>query len=487
MRMSEQSFLWTKDSWLMVAVGLLTATAVLILQTSVLSERAALMVVLLGTVFFLAVSIRYPITLVFAIILYESLLSWRQAEQIQILGYNRLLFYAVFVGVFGLAIIYRFFVLERRLKICWIDIALLLLIGAYGITAVFAVDRAVARPGFTYFLATALTFYTVRLVVLNKKDVYQIIGFLLGFMFFEAALGVAQRITGTGLLYVSSVSGGDVFPRATGTLGNGLGWYLTIGYIFAFNLWLYNRKTKQSWVYFIVLSVIVLGLVVANTRGAWVDCVLATLISLVPFVKVQKTKLLLIISAVIMGTAVVLTSSTAWNRIISIWEQISNPGQSTIGFRFYIWQAALKMFQQNPLFGVGPDNFRPQLANYIAPESQSFIRISAERSFNTHHAGLQLLSETGLFGFITFTLFITAFVYLAWRLHQRLKHQDRPLAMALLIFSIMSTLSILYGGYSYGGYTQVGSLYFLIAGLTTTLITITPSHNRNRMRRPVST
>lgn len=459
----------------MVIVGLVTATAVLILQTSALSDRGALMAVLFGSIFFLAFSVRYPVTLVFAIILYESLLSWRQVEQIQILGYNRLLFYAVFVGVFGLAVVYRFFVLQRRFKIYWIDVALFLLIGAYGITAVFAVDRATARPGFTYFLATALTFYTVRLIVLNKKDVYRVIWFLLGFMFFEAALGLVQRITGTGLLYISSVSGGDVSPRATGTLGNGLGWYLTIGYILAFNLWLYNRKTKHSWAYFFVLGMIAIGLVVANTRGAWVDCALATLISLVPFVKVQKTKLLFIMSTVVVGTAVLLSSSTAWNRIISIWEQIYNPGQSTIGFRFYIWQAALKMFQQNPLFGVGPDNFRPQLANYIAPESQSFIRISAERSFNAHHAGLQLLSETGLLGVVTFTLFITAFVYLTWRLHQRLKHQDRPLTMALLIFSIMSTLSILYGGYSYGGYTQVGSLYFLLVGLTTTLVTFTPS------------
>ncbi len=80
---------------------------------------------LLGSILFLAFSIRYPVTLVFAIILYESLLSWRQAEQIQILGYNRLLFYAVFVGVFALAVVYRFFILQRKLKIYWIDVALL--------------------------------------------------------------------------------------------------------------------------------------------------------------------------------------------------------------------------------------------------------------------------------------------------------------------------------------------------------------------------
>ncbi len=178
------------------------------------------------------------------------------------------------------------------------------MIGAYGVSAVFAVDRAAARPGFTYFLATALTFYTVRLVILSKKDVHKVIWFLLGFMFFEAALGLAQSITGTGLLYVSSVSGGGAFPRATGTLGNGLGWYLTIGCIFAFNLWLYNRKTKQSWLYFFILGMVAIGLVVANTRGAWVDCALATLISLIPFLKVQKTKLLLIASAAVGGTAV---------------------------------------------------------------------------------------------------------------------------------------------------------------------------------------
>ncbi len=142
------------------------------------------------------------------------------------------------------------------------------------------------------------------------------------------------------------------------------------------------------------------------------------------------------------------------------------------------------MFRQNPLFGVGPDNFRPQLANYIAQESQSFLRISAERSFNTHHAGLQVLSETGLVGAFTFIFFIFAFVSHTWRLHKRLKHHDRSLAMALLVFSIMSTLSILYGGYSYGGYTQVGSLYFLLAGLTVALTAVT--HQRDISPRPPS-
>lgn len=463
-----------KNGGLMLLIGVATAVATLTLQTIDLTERVALLAVLLGSLFFLAFSIRYPITLVFAIILYESLLSWRQAEQVQILGYNRLLFYAVFVGVFGVAVFYRFFILQRKLKIYWIDIALLALIGAYGITAVFAIDRAAARPGFTYFLATALTFYTVRLVILSKKDVNKVIGFLLGFMFFEAALGFWQRITNTGLLYVSSVSGGPVFPRATGTLGNGLGWYLTIGYILAFNLWLYNRKTKQSWLYFSILGMVTIGLVVANTRGAWVDCAIATLISLVPFLKVQKNKLLLIFGAAVGGTAVLLSSSAAWGRLISIWEQLANPGQSTIGFRFYIWQAAIEMFRQNPLFGVGPDNFRPQLANYVTPEAQNFLRLSAERSFNTHHAGLQTLSETGLVGALAFAFFIFIFVALTWRLYKRLKHHDRPLAMALLMFAIMSTFSILYGGYSYGGYTQVGALYFLLAGLTVALTAVTP-------------
>ncbi len=463
-----------KNGGLMLLIGAATAVAVLTLQTIVLTERAALLAVLLGSIFFLGFSIRYPVTLVFAIILYESLLSWRQAEQIQILGYNRLLFYAVFVGVFAVAVVYRFFLVQRKLKIYWIDVALVLLITAYGIAAVFAVDSAAARPGFTYFFATALTFYTVRLVILSKKDVSKVIWFLLGFMFFEAALGFWQRITNTGLLYVSSVSGGPVFPRATGTLGNGLGWYLTIGYILAFNLWLYNRKTKQSWLYFSILGMVVIGLVVANTRGAWLDCAIATLISLIPFLKVQKTKLLLIFGAAVGGTAVLLSSSAAWGRLISIWEQLTNPGQSTIGFRFYIWQAALAMFRQNPLFGVGPDNFRPQLANYIAPESQSFMRISAERSFNTHHAGLQVLAETGLVGAFAFALFLFAIVSLTWRLYKRLKYHDRPLAMALLVFAIISTMSILYGGYSYGGYTQVGALYFLLAGLTVALTAVTP-------------
>lgn len=467
--MLKQKTYSAKDNQVFFYAGLVAAAATIGYQAFVSSERQALIAVFIGSVIFLVASVRFPVTLAFNIILYESLLSWRQVEQIQILGHNRLLFYAVFVGTFLLAVVYRVVIIRRRIKLYWIDLSTILLVLAYVIAFGFAVDKSVARPGFTYFFATMLSFYIVRLVVLNRKDVYIVINFLLGFMLFEAVLGCLQVLTNTGLLYVSSVSGGDLYLRATGTLGNGLGWYLTIGYILSFNLWLYNRKSGSSRMYFVVLVGVSLGLIVANTRGAWVDCAFATMISLIPILKAKKTKILLIFIMLFVGMAALLSSDMLQNRVSSLWSQIFNPGQSTIGFRFYIWQAAFGMFEDYPISGVGPDNFKPLLSEYVSPEAANFLRISEERSYNVHHAGLQVLSETGLVGVIAFVLFIFSYLSLSVRLFRRYKFHDRGLAMALFVFSIMSTISIVYGGYSYGGYTQVGSLYFLLVGITVVL------------------
>jgi len=69
-----------------VAVGLLIPISL----ATVFSDRITLMLAAIGGFILLLVSMRVPVTLVYAIILYESLLSWHDTSQIQLLGYNRL-------------------------------------------------------------------------------------------------------------------------------------------------------------------------------------------------------------------------------------------------------------------------------------------------------------------------------------------------------------------------------------------------------------
>lgn len=431
-------------------------------------ERLALMIAIVGSVAFLGIGLRFPVAPVYAIILYESLLSWRSAGQVQILGFNRLLFYSVMAGAFVVALFRKSILQGRRLRIHWIDCTIALLIAANILVAISSVDWRTSRSGLTYLLATMSTYYTVRLAVNKEKHLRQILLFLLALMVFEAVVGLMQAVSGEGVIYVRSEPGGNLFPRATGTLGNGLGWYLSVGFIIALNLWLHSKRTARSALSVAALAIISSGLIVANTRGAWVDCAIATGVSLVPVLssKRLRRKALLACSVALALVGVILIGEDSRERLSSVWEQVLNPAQSTVGFRFYVWESAVEMFKSRPAVGVGQDNFKPLLPDYVSPLANRYLRVSADRSYTVHHAGLQILAESGLAGAATFALFVFAYIRQAFAVHRLLRVTDEGVAKALLVFALMSTLSILYGGYSFGGYTQVGRLYFIMVGLT---------------------
>ena len=70
--------------------------------------------------------------------------------------------------------------------------------------------------------------------------------------------------------------------------------------------------------------------------------------------------------------------------------------------RFTLWQAALTMFVDYPLLGVGPDNFRWQYGTYAGVEEWN-------TGIHANNLYIELLADTGILGFI-------AFIWLSWQI-----------------------------------------------------------------------
>jgi hypothetical protein len=70
--------------------------------------------------------------------------------------------------------------------------------------------------------------------------------------------------------------------------------------------------------------------------------------------------------------------------------------------RFTLWQAALTMFVDYPLLGVGPDNFRWQYGSYAGVEEWN-------TGIHANNLYIESLADTGILGFI-------AFIWLSWQL-----------------------------------------------------------------------
>lgn len=80
-------------------------------------------------------------------------------------------------------------------------------------------------------------------------------------------------------------------------------------------------------------------------------------------------------------------------------------GEDTMGLRYALWEAAIRMFKEKPVTGVGIGMYRflVPLYSYDLP----FIR---GRSIWAHNTYIQILVETGLVGFILFFgMFINTF------------------------------------------------------------------------------
>ncbi len=97
--------------------------------------------------------------------------------------------------------------------------------------------------------------------------------------------------------------------------------------------------------------------------------------------------------AIVFVAAVLYKYTHAYDRVV---DPFNNPNN-----RFYWWVAALRMFFDHPLFGIGPGGFQ---AAYLAYKSGGI-----QNTFYTHNFILTLLAETGVIGTASFAIF-------AWQL-----------------------------------------------------------------------
>ena len=75
------------------------------------------------------------------------------------------------------------------------------------------------------------------------------------------------------------------------------------------------------------------------------------------------------------------------------------------------YDAAIKIFQEYPTFGVGLKNFRNEVGK-IKYHNEKVYTIM-RKSTHPHQLHFELLSETGLFGYISFLIFIATSLYLS--------------------------------------------------------------------------
>ena len=162
-------------------------------------------------------------------------------------------------------------------------------------------------------------------------------------------------------------------------------------------------KTYRFFFFFLLLNVVVVSILI-NSRAALLGLFLS--ISTILFL---LKKSLLIKSIIFMGLFfITILQFPEIKKLFELFIRLE-----TIGERENLWNAGLDMYQDFPIFGVGPDLFGAYYFNYIPSSANTLVQaVFTGGKPHPHNFFLFLASENGILGLISaFAIFITFFFY----------------------------------------------------------------------------
>ncbi len=198
------------------------------------------------------------------------------------------------------------------------------------------------------------------------------------------------------------------------------------GLLLSFLLPVILYTKKRRFLYVSVFVFILLGLILTQTRNAWISTLITISLILFSYIRsetsiAQKTKKVLQVFVVLFILAAVALIAYQINP--TAFSRVTNPGYrgpiqseedlaaiGTFATRMFIWITAFQAFIQNPLLGVGIYSFPFSSGAYSTLDP--IIYEMFVRNLSPHLTLLEVLSETGIIGFAAFGIFIWHYIKL---------------------------------------------------------------------------
>ena len=207
--------------------------------------------------------------------------------------------------------------------------------------------------------------------------------------------------------------------------------YLTVNKISIYNLII------------VISSVLVISFLIgerSNFIRLFISIIIFTSFAIKANYKIKILSLIMVILALV----TIITTNIEYK--VRYFDQIKSLF-STNGYSNYIKQshygahqdAAIKIFKNNLLFGVGVKNFRNESGKQEY-ENKDFIQTNRRHSTHPHQIHYEFLSETGIFGYISFLIFIISSLYLGFNSYLKTKNFYQ---LSSIIFVLTSVLPIL--------------------------------------------
>ncbi|MFJ9146759.1 O-antigen ligase family protein [Streptomyces sp. NPDC102270] len=280
-------------------------------------------------------------------------------------------------------------------------------VAALAVAAVGASSPVAGLTGMGRYLQVfVLVPVAVLLLVRDRRDFRLLAWSLVALAGWQGAIGVHQYATGTGASY----QGADI--RAVGTFGPadvmGMATVVSFGLVCALGLALGRASVRQRVVAAGCALALLLPLALSFSRGAWIATAVTCSVQLV----LAGVRRALVVGAVVAAVGVVLVggfglgSAQLLDRVDSITQVTDAPDQSVTD-RYTMWAAAVGMWREQPLTGVGLKGFPEQrdghasLALSAGSDTEGAgAAFRRQPLLSPHNMYLLVLAEQGLVGLL---------------------------------------------------------------------------------------
>ena len=168
------------------------------------------------------------------------------------------------------------------------------------------------------------------------------------------------------------------------------------------------HQNYLTYAFFIISTIVFLTIFITGERMQLLLILASILIVFFGLISekifsLKKISFLLLISISVILIFSATFPETTQRAFYSTIEKIINWRSSDYGL---VWQSAYDVWMQSPLFGVGLHKYREACVNLGIYGTSHLNAIGSGVCFHPHNISLQLLSETGIFGFIIFYLMV---------------------------------------------------------------------------------
>ncbi|SMF05209.1 O-antigen ligase [Streptomyces sp. Amel2xC10] len=246
----------------------------------------------------------------------------------------------------------------------------------------------------------------VLLLIRGRSDLRLLAWTFVGLAGWQGAVGVHQFVTGTGASYQGETI------RAVGTFGPqdvmGMATVVSFGLVCAVGLALGRTSARRRAVAAAAALALLVPLALSFSRGAWIATAVACSLQLVLAgpLRALKVGTAAVAAGVVLVGGFGVGSAMLQERVGSITQVTDAPDQSVTD-RYTMWAAAVGMWREQPLTGVGlkgfPEHRDAHAALALSSGSDTdgagsgFVR---QPLLSPHNMYLLILGEQGLIGLL---------------------------------------------------------------------------------------